>query len=246
MLIVQDRVITAGNSIFCNTFIGLKILFWKGKRCTFIFEFHKRRSNIILQNKLTMRFSTIHIIFYCYFSISTIIAFHFKNHRKFDDKFYKNGVEIQKDIKKTLSTAIITLGLIFATDIDQSDALVGNEVFNEVWSVVNDNFVDKTYNGNNWNGIKKEYSEKLNLGANEHEITKKVLSLLGDKYTRLLDKEYFESIWKYDAIGVGLLFQSDPKVDSQMRVASPPISGYTSLMAYIDIYIYTWIHFLLC
>jgi hypothetical protein len=40
--------------------------------------------------------------------------------------------------------------------------------------------------------------------------------LLGDKYTRLLDKQIFESLWKYDAIGVGLLFQSDDKPGERM------------------------------
>jgi carboxyl-terminal processing protease len=137
---------------------------------------------------------------------------------------------LQKDLKRTSAGVLISCSLFFGTNFSPSNA-VGDKVFNEVWTVVNENFVDKTYNGNDWNNLKVEYTEKLNQGANENELTKKMLSLLGDKYTRLLDKEYFESIWKYDAIGVGLLFQSDPKSNNQMLVASPPVSGSSALKA---------------
>eukprot|EP01041_Mallomonas_annulata_P010940 gene10940-22838_t len=98
----------------------------------------------------------------------------------------------------------------------------------EVWSLVNENFVDSTYNGNDWNQIKEEYTKKLNSG-NEQELTKKMLSKLGDKYTRLIDKKYFESLWKYDAIGIGLIFQSFP--GSPMLVSAPPIDGSSSQAA---------------
>ena len=40
--------------------------------------------------------------------------------------------------------------------------------------------------------------------------------MLGDKYTRLLDKAYFQSLFKYDAIGVGLLLQSADNSDNPM------------------------------
>lgn len=57
---------------------------------------------------------------------------------------------------------------------------------------------------------------------------------LGDKYTRLLDQKFFESLWKYDAIGIGLLFQSDP--NKLMYVSAPPIAGY--IYVYIVCLIY--------
>jgi carboxyl-terminal processing protease len=39
----------------------------------------------------------------------------------------------------------------------------------------------------------------------------------------MLDKSFFESLWKYDAIGVGVLFQSNP--GKPMEISGPPISG---------------------
>lgn len=176
-----------------------------------------------------MKASSIQVAFLCCNGFSLALAFQFPN---LFQSVLKSGIDksittFQKDLKRSTLAGLLTFNLILGTHISPSNA-VGELVFNEVWSVVNDNFVDKTYNGNDWDRLKEDYTEKLKQGANERELTKKMLGLLGDKYTRLLDKEYFESIWKYDAIGVGLLFQSDPKINNQMLVASPPLTGSSS------------------
>ena len=100
---------------------------------------------------------------------------------------------------KVVAAAALAWGL-FLGGPDPARA-VGEQVFNEVWGIVNENFVDNTYNGHDWKKTKDDYIKQLERGADEHDVTKKMLELLGDKYTRLLDKAYFESIWKYDAIG---------------------------------------------
>ena len=51
-------------------------------------------------------------------------------------------------------------------------------------------------------------------------------TLWSDKYTRLVDKKTFENLFKYDAIGVGLLFQSD--AGEPLRVSGPPTTGSSS------------------
>ena len=137
---------------------------------------------------------------------------------------------IEKNLRRTVALTFLASGIAFQSSSIPVNA-AGDQVFNEVWTVVQQNFVDNTFNGNNWDDVKRDYTEKIRQGANEGEITKKMLGLLGDKYTRLLDKAYFESIWKYDAIGVGLLFQSDPKMGNQMMIASPPLSGSSSFKA---------------
>jgi Tricorn protease C1 domain len=116
---------------------------------------------------------------------------------------------IAKKVSSSILAALLTMNPAgaFASD---------GKVLNEVWTIVNDNFVDSTYNHNDWAKVKKDYTQRIVAGANEQELTKKMLSLLDDKYTRLLDKEYFESLWKYDAIGVGLLLQSGDKVGDKM------------------------------
>ena len=179
-----------------------------------------------------MKASRFQIAFFCCNLLATSLAFRFQNifQPRLNVGIDKAVAVLQQDLKRSSVAALLTFSLFFGTNFSPSNA-AGETVFNEVWSVINENFVDKTYNGNDWNNVKKEYTEKLNQGGNERELTKKMVGLLGDKYTRLLDKEYFESIWKYDAIGVGLLFQSDPKVSNQMLVASPPLSGSSSFKA---------------
>jgi len=96
-------------------------------------------------------------------------------------------------------------------------------LYREVLDLVKENFFDEKFNGLELKKLMVEDAAKLDDGADEQGLLRKRLSELGDKYTRLLDKESFESLWKYDAIGVGLLFQSEP--GKTMVIAGPPISN---------------------
>jgi len=101
--------------------------------------------------------------------------------------------------------------------------------FHEVWKIVDDNFFDSTYNNVDWAQLKLDYEGKLKSGADEHKLTEKMVKKLGDKYTRILDKATYESLWKYDAIGVGILFESSDS--GRMTVASTPIAGSSGAAA---------------
>ena len=108
-------------------------------------------------------------------------------------------------------------------------AASNHELFDEVWKLVNENFYDDTYNNNDWMRLRDEYRQRLDSGADEQPLVRKMLSLLGDKYTRLLDRGTYEGLWKYDAIGVGALFQTDP--GKRMRIAGPPLPGSAAAKA---------------
>ena len=117
---------------------------------------------------------------------------------------------------------------------DSDEAITGGRFkeFSEVWKITNDNFFDSSHNNIDWVKTRNEYTQRLESGADEHELTKNLVQLLGDKYSRLLDKSVFEGLWKYDAIGVGLLFQSEP--NKPMFVSAPPISGSSAAKAGIQ------------
>lgn len=134
-----------------------------------------------------------------------------------------NIKESINNIVKKFSKNIAIIGLSIPLFSTPSFASNNHPIFDEVWKIVNENFVDDTYANHNWQEIKEEYTRKLDDGADEKKLTEKMLGLLNDKYTRLLDKKFFESLWEYDAIGVGLLFLSNP--GEIMTVASPPIGG---------------------
>lgn len=173
----------------------------------------------------TKTFCLIQMIFCCIPHVA--VAFVAKQHdvRLVSTRLRHHPIEDNKKrFMKNLSTSILAAffsltssgSLVFASD---------GKVLNEVWSIVNENFVDSTYNNNDWSKVKQDYIKRVESGGDEQELTKKMLSLLGDKYTRLLDKQYFESLWKYDAIGVGLLLQSGDKPGDKLIVSAPPLSG---------------------
>jgi len=105
-----------------------------------------------------------------------------------------------------------------------------DKIFVEVWKLVNDNFFDNTYNNHDWKKVKEDYEQKSKIGGDDHELTVNALNLLGDKYTRILDKEKYQSLFKYDAIGVGVLFQSDP-ITKSMTISSTPVPDSSGALA---------------
>ena len=119
----------------------------------------------------------------------------------------------------------IILAMFATFGAPQISCASDGKLLSEVWGIVNENFIDSTYNGNDWNEVKTDYLKRIRLGADEMELTKRMLNLLDDKYTRLLDKKYFESLWKYDALGVGLLLQSSDNPGETMIISAPPLAG---------------------
>lgn len=103
-------------------------------------------------------------------------------------------------------------------------------LYEEVWKIVNDDFFDASYNKNDWQRVKTESLEQLESGKiSEGKQVKKTLKLLGDKYTRLLDTNSYEKLWKYDAIGVGLLFKGQD--NGEMIISAPAIKGSSGDLA---------------
>eukprot|EP01040_Poterioochromonas_malhamensis_P008460 gene8460-9153_t len=98
-------------------------------------------------------------------------------------------------------------------------------LFEEVWSLTSKNYYDNSYNGNNWNEVKKQIQTKLESGeSDEKTVIKEMLKKLNDKYSRLYDEKSFQNLFKYDAGGIGLIFESDSNT-KKVFVSSPPIPG---------------------
>ena len=152
----------------------------------------------------------------CYANISS--ALHFKH---------------SQGLKRHLASVVfLPFALTVSTSFPSHATTLTKEypVFNEVWSLVKENYVEPIAD---WYKVYQDSIKKLKSGADEEALTRKVLAkYVGDKYTRLLDKNTYESLWKYDAIGVGILFQSDP--NQPLIVASPPISGSSGSKAGIQ------------
>lgn len=65
-------------------------------------------------------------------------------------------------------------------------------VYDQVWRWIQEEYYDKTFNGQNWSRWQHRYDGKLKTLEDSHKAIETMLGSLGDKYTRFLDKEEFE------------------------------------------------------
>lgn len=65
-------------------------------------------------------------------------------------------------------------------------------VFNKSWRVIKNNFVDKTYNHQNWQKWKTRYEQEIKTYQDSKVAIDTMLLSLNDPYTRFLTKDNFE------------------------------------------------------
>ena len=98
-------------------------------------------------------------------------------------------------------------------------------VVDEVWTLLDKYFIDRTFNQQDWNAVRTKVNGNKNNKQSMKVVTEMVQSL-GDKYTRVLDKEQYAAIQKFDLIGVGVALM--PNSQKEIIVGSPPIGGSAS------------------
>lgn len=117
--------------------------------------------------------------------------------------------------------------LLSKTKLSQPASLV-----DEVWTLIDKYYIDRSFQGQDWNDVKKKYlaleATTKNEDANMKLITEMVQSL-GDKYSRVLDAKQYAAIQKYDLIGVGVTLM--PNENKQIIVGAPPVAGSASARA---------------
>jgi len=103
-------------------------------------------------------------------------------------------------------------------------------VLDEVWTLVNKYYVDNTYNSQDWYKVRDTYESRLVVhpdGSYDDEEAMKLATTmvrsLGDKYSRILDRDAYARIQKFDLIGVGATLMPDP--EKRIMVGAPPIKG---------------------
>jgi len=87
-------------------------------------------------------------------------------------------------------------------------------------------YVDKTFNGQDWDAIRADARKKVaNVGS--YKTIESMTKSLGDKYTRVVDESAFDKMSKFDLIGAGVLLAPDD--EGRMAIASPPMAGSSAL-----------------
>ena len=124
----------------------------------------------------------------------------------------------RKSLLKPLFLTLITGGLLNLATPPKAEAEMVDSpkvVVDEVWQIVNQEFVDRNFNQINWETkreelLSKDYSSKKQA----YRAINKALKDLGDPYTRFLVPEQFESLTNQtsgEVSGVGIRIAIDPR-----------------------------------
>jgi carboxyl-terminal processing protease len=108
----------------------------------------------------------------------------------------------------------------------QSKAYITNspkEVVDEVWYVINKEYVDATFNQHDWREVRKEYLKKDYAEPEQaYEAIREMLALLDDPYTRFMPPEDFENMQidtSGELTGVGIQIAKDKDTDEVVVIA---------------------------
>ena len=100
--------------------------------------------------------------------------------------------------------------------------------YDETWNLIKKYALDQKFNGQDWDEAYTKYSKGLDSSKSDEDAimkaTTNLVNSMGDKYTRILDKESYERIQKFDLIGVGVTLMPDPST-KEIVVGSPPVKG---------------------
>lgn len=101
------------------------------------------------------------------------------------------------------------------------------ELVDEVWQIVDRNYVDGTFNQVDWQKVRNEYLSRNYTSKEEaYKAIREMLKKLDDPYTRFMDPEEFKSMQidtSGELTGVGIQLSQDE--DSKKLVVIAPIEG---------------------
>lgn len=97
------------------------------------------------------------------------------------------------------------------------------EVIDEVWQLVDNTYVDATFNQVDWEAVRTEYLEQ-EYGSREdaYEAIREMLALLEDPYTRFMDPQEFRNMQidtSGELTGVGIQITQEEETNEIMVVA---------------------------
>ena len=98
------------------------------------------------------------------------------------------------------------------------------EIVDEVWQIINRQYVDDTFNQVDWREVRSEYLERSYADKEEaYEAIREMLELLEDPYTRFMNPEEFKNMQidtSGELTGVGIQISKDEETD-RLIVISP-------------------------
>jgi carboxyl-terminal processing protease len=110
------------------------------------------------------------------------------------------------------------------------------EVVDEVWTIVQSQYVDGTFSGNDWVAVRKDFlSRKYDNRKAAYDASREMLKKLNDPYTRFMDPDEYSNMridTSGELSGVGIQLAVDEKTKELVVVA--PIEGSPAAQAGIQ------------
>lgn len=105
------------------------------------------------------------------------------------------------------------------------------ELVDEVWQIVNRQYVDATFNGQNWEAVRQEYLDRSYASQEEaYQAIREMLNFLGDSYTRFIEPQEFKNMQlNSNSTGIGLQLAKDEKTGEIVVIA--PIEDSPAIAA---------------
>lgn len=131
-----------------------------------------------------------------------------------------------------LGTTAVVLSTVAVTGagihLSQSQALIQTapkETIDEVWQIINHQYVDTSFNNTDWLKIRQEYIKNASYQSRDdaYKAIREMLGKLEDPYTRFMDPEEFQNMridTSGELTGVGIQIAKDEKTD-RLLVISP-------------------------
>ena len=131
-----------------------------------------------------------------------------------------------------LGTTAVALSTVAVTGagihLSQSQALIQSapkETIDEVWQIINHQYVDTTFNDTDWLKVRQDYVKDANYNNKEeaYEAIREMLGKLDDPYTRFMNPEEFQNMridTSGELTGVGIQIAKDEETD-RLIVISP-------------------------
>ncbi len=131
-----------------------------------------------------------------------------------------------------LGTTAVALSTVAVTGagihLSQSQALIQSgpkETIDEVWQIINHQYVDTTFNNTDWLKVRQEYVKDATYGDKKdaYKAIREMLGKLEDPYTRFMNPEEFQNMridTSGELTGVGIQIAKDEETD-RLVVISP-------------------------
>ncbi|MDB9445533.1 carboxyl-terminal processing protease CtpA [Anabaena sp. CS-542/02] len=132
---------------------------------------------------------------------------------------------MQKQVFRLGFSLLVALWLVVGAFIPPAAALTDEQkLVSEVWRIVNRNYLDETFNYQNWSGVRQKILEKpIKNQEAAYAAIRKMLQTLGDPFTRFLDPEQYRSLQvntSGELTGVGLQIAINPET-GKLEVVTP-------------------------